>query len=228
MLDFSTDIIAETENWVAVRKPHGLHVLPDRYDSTIPTITELMQERYGRLYIVHRLDSGTGGVLLLAKNAAAHRHLNMQMENGSVQKTYLAVVKGIFPHPVSLMLPIAVKNQKGRYRINFKSGRSARTSFIPVEYGSGASLVAAKLHTGRTHQIRVHLKAHGHPLVQDWLYGTKTEDRRLSLFAKNMKFIDIDGTHVILNAELSSFMTDTLKKIGICKDTSCKLREVVL
>jgi RluA family pseudouridine synthase len=228
MIDFSTDIIAETENWVAVRKPHGLHVLPDRYDSSIPTVHDILHERYGKLYTVHRIDSGTGGILLLAKNAAAHRYLNIQMEEGRVDKAYLAITKGIFPHPVSLMLPIAAKNQKGRYRINFKSGRSARTSFFPLGNGGGASLVAAQLHTGRTHQIRVHLRAHGHPLASDWLYGDRSDDRRLTLFAKYMNFIDIDGTRVILYAELSRFMTDTLKKFGIDKDTACKIREVVL
>ncbi|QAR34177.1 RNA pseudouridine synthase [Geovibrio thiophilus] len=228
MIDLTTDIIAETENWVAVRKPHGLHVLPDRYDRSIPTVTDILSERFGRLFIVHRLDSGTGGVLLLAKNAAAHRYFNTVMEEGRAEKTYLAIVKGVFPYPVSIMLPIAAKNQKGRYRINFKSGRSARTSFSPLGCCGGASLVAAKLHTGRTHQIRVHLRAHGHPLVSDWLYGDKSEDRRLSLFANNMNFIDMDGARVILNAELSSYMTDALKKIGINKDTACKIREVVL
>ncbi|MGE4497237.1 MAG: RluA family pseudouridine synthase [Deferribacterales bacterium] len=228
MLNFSEDILAETENWVAVRKPHGLHVLPDRYDSSIPTVTDILAPRFGRLYIVHRLDSGTGGVLLLAKNAAAHRYFNIQMEEGRVSKVYAALVKGSFTAPVSIMLPIAAKNQKGRYRINFKSGRSARTSFFPLEQGAGASLAAARLHTGRTHQIRVHLRAHGHPLVSDWLYGEKSEDRRLTLFAKYMNFIDMGGARVILDAELSPYMTDSLKKFGINKDTACKIREVVL
>jgi 23S rRNA pseudouridine1911/1915/1917 synthase len=169
--NFDNDIIFETENWLAIRKPHGLHVLPDRYNPDIPTVLDVLKDYYPRLMIVHRLDSGTGGVLIFAKDARAHRYLNMKMERGEVKKTYTAVVKGQFKDPVTIMLPISEKNQKGRYKINFKSGRRALTSFYPMENGKDASLISAELLTGRTHQIRVHLRAHGFPLVQDWLYG---------------------------------------------------------
>lgn len=215
---FENDIIGETEDWLAVRKPHGLHVVPDRYNAEIATVTDVLKERYPKLYIVHRLDSGTGGVLLLAKHAAAHRYLNMEMEAGRIDKTYKALVKGTFDAPVSIMLPISAKNQKGRYKINFKSGRSAHTSFYPLSKGKGASLISCELYTGRTHQIRVHLKAHGYPLVQDWLYGDKCEDRRLSLFADSLSFTDTDGSRVILDAPLSGFMSDLLKKFEIIED----------
>ena len=219
--DNNIEVVKETEDWVAINKPHGLHVLPDRYDSSIPTVLSLMQEPYKKLYVVHRLDSGTGGILILAKNALAHRYLCTQMENRAVEREYLAIVKGNFTAPITIMLPISTRNQNGKYKINFKSGKCAQTTFIPLKQGEGATLVKARIFTGRTHQIRVHLRAHGFPLVNDWLYGAKSEDRRLSLFANYVKLIDKCGTNVILSAEPSFYMTTILKKFNILKDIAC-------
>ncbi|WP_022852106.1 RluA family pseudouridine synthase [Limisalsivibrio acetivorans] len=204
-------VLQETADWVAVIKPHGLHVLPDRYDETIPTLQRVLEKEFGRLYVVHRLDSGTGGVMIFAKTKSFHSYMNTLMEEGRTEKRYLAIVKGAMPEAVTVMLPISKRNQKGRYKINFKSGRRAVTSFYPKVVSERASLVEAQLHTGRTHQIRVHLRAHGHPLEQDFLYNERIDDRRLTLFAKSLDFIDERGTPVHLEAELSDFMRDRLR-----------------
>jgi RluA family pseudouridine synthase len=215
--DETRDILKVCGDWVALNKPHGLHVLPDRYDSSIPTVREYLDGRYGELFIVHRLDSGTGGILLLARNKAAHRHLCAQFERGSVYKAYTALVRGCFPVPVSIMLPMAAKNSRGRYKINFKSGRRALTSFYPEMHNDRASIVKAELHTGRTHQIRVHLKAHGHPLIQDFLYGEKNTDKKLTLFASETVFTNTDNGEVRIEAPLSIFMKKMSAVFGLTK-----------
>lgn len=206
------EVIEETNDYVALIKPHGLHVIPDRYDASIPTLKSELERRFGRVFIIHRLDSGTGGVMIAARTRRFHKHANYAFEKGLVLKTYTALVRGRFSEPVTTMLPISARNQKGRYKINFKSGRSAVTSFIPKFIGDEASLVEAIPRTGRTHQIRVHLRALKYPLFQDFLYGEPQEDRRLTLFASTLEFEGLNGEILSFKAEPSDFMQEKIKE----------------
>ena len=185
---FKDFVVYEDESIVVLSKPHGRLVTEDRYDKNIPHLKKMLSEYYGNIYVVHRLDKGTGGLMVFAKNRDAHRFLCSAFEKGEVAKEYLCLVKGRFEDAVTCMLPLASRAQRGKYKINFKSGRKAVTSFYPVKIGEKCSLVKGELYTGRTHQVRVHLKALGHPLFQDFLYNEKIDDKRLTLFCSSITF----------------------------------------
>jgi RluA family pseudouridine synthase len=126
-------------------------------------------ERPAKLWLVHRLDAGTSGVLLLARTALAARQLGAAFRDGAVHKTYLALVSGRLRRNVEVDAPIA-RAQGTRHMVSEK-GKAARTAFVPLAHGGGATLVGCTPSTGRTHQIRVHLAHLGHPILGDRLYG---------------------------------------------------------
>lgn len=198
-------IIYEDKEFIILNKPHGLHTIDDRQQLQSQTVRSLLDKRYGKIYIVHRLDAGTGGVLVCAKTPAMHSKLCGEFEKGLVAKEYLALVSGVFETSVTLMLPIQTKASKGKYKVNFKSGKSAVTSFMPLSVHGEKSLLRVIPYTGRTHQIRVHLKVLRYPLYQDWLYNKPCEDRRLTLFAKSLRILGQD-----FGAGLSEFIETKL------------------
>jgi RluA family pseudouridine synthase len=209
---FDIPVVYEDDNIVVVNKPHGLLVIEDRYDKDLPTLKNILQEKYGQIYVVHRLDFGTGGVMVFARDKNTHKYLNFQFEGGIVEKEYFAVVKGTGFAPVTVMLPISSKNSHGKYKINFKSGKKAITSFVPVKEYNGKTLVKAVPFTGRTHQIRVHLKTIKFPLVNDFLYNEKTDDKRLTLMCYKLKFMHPeDKKQRIFQTEISEYLKSFLK-----------------
>lgn len=213
---FQPEVIFEDKDVIVIDKPHGMYVIPDRQMlQKGQTVKDWLETRGGGL-IVHRLDAGTGGVLILAKHKRAHKLLNNQFEIGEVKKTYLALVKGQMTAAVTTTLPISAVVMRGRYRINFTSGKNAVTSFYPLVVGKDATLVQVETQTGRTHQIRVHAKALGHPLYHDGLYGDPTDDKLLTLFACKVVFRGVSRNKPVeVSANLSPFMMDMMKKSGV-------------
>lgn len=199
--------IYEDKSILVLNKPHGLLTIPDRYDPDIPNLRTILGEKYPKIFIVHRLDFGTAGIMVFAKDADSHRILNGQFEKHTVEKEYMAVVDGTKFKPLTVMLPVSQKNSHGRYKINFKSGKKAVTSFFPISENKGLSLVKAFPLTGRTHQIRIHLKSIRYPLTQDFLYNKKIEDKRLTLLCSSLKFKHPGtGEDLTFTAELTEFM----------------------
>lgn len=179
------DILYEDDVVIAVNKPAGLVVHPG---AGVPsgTVAAGLLHRYGRLSslagaarpgIVHRLDKDTSGVLLVARNDASHIALVRQFAGRRVEKTYLALVHGQLSGEAGrIALPIARDlRRRTRMTTRRREGRSALTTWgvlARFEKGRDAfTLVEAGLHTGRTHQLRVHLSAIGHPVVGDTRYG---------------------------------------------------------
>lgn len=200
---------------VALIKPHGIPVVPGRDDPEGATFRRVAEAAFGPLLVVHRLDAGTGGLILFARDAASHRFLSMRFEHGDARKEYLALCRGRLAAPAAIDLPLAARPQRGRYKINFTSGRPARTEFFPILANGSAGLVRCVPSTGRTHQIRVHLKALGHPLLVDRLYGEPTDDRRLTLFAARLALPHPDGGELALDAPLSDFMREQAALAGL-------------
>lgn len=166
-------LLHDAGSWVAVDKPAGTLVIPGRGEATSPVLRDALERQLGRkVFVVHRLDRDTSGVLVFALDASAHRALSMAFEAGKVRKRYLALVEGRLQGPVEIDLPLAPA-RRGRMRVAKagEEGKAAVTRIAPLEVFARASLVEAEPLTGRTHQIRVHLRAVGHPLLVDPQYG---------------------------------------------------------
>lgn len=152
-------------------KPAGLLTIPDREQSH-RSLKELLQEKYGTILTVHRLDRDTSGIVVFARNEEWHKYLCKMFEDRTVQKTYLGVVIG---EPAQdrgeIEAPIMEDPaHKGRMIVHRK-GKPSHTGYLVLEAHKPYSLLRFELHTGRTHQIRVHAREIGHPLACDPLYG---------------------------------------------------------
>jgi tRNA pseudouridine32 synthase/23S rRNA pseudouridine746 synthase len=163
---------------LGVDKPPGRLVIPGRAGGE-PSLREELEALHGRLWVVHRLDRGTSGVLLFARTAEAHRAVNLQFERGRPEKVYLALVAGL-PGEEAFRVELALAPaRRGRMRPARpgEAGKPAATAFRVVERfpavdgRPAATLLEARPVTGRTHQLRVHLAAAGHPLLVDADYG---------------------------------------------------------
>lgn len=165
------NIIFENEDFVAIDKPSGLLTIPDRAQ-TEKSLKEMLAEKYGNIYTVHRLDKDTSGLVLFAKNVTTHQFLSQLFEERKIEKYYLGIVIGM-PTDASgkIDAPIAEHPiNKGMMTIH-RNGKPSLTSYEVLDSNKHFSMLSFQLHTGRTHQIRVHCKNMGHPLACDDLYG---------------------------------------------------------
>ncbi len=180
-------ILGQWGGLVAIEKPAGLLVIPGRAPEDQECARDLLSEELGkRVWVCHRIDRDTSGIVLFALDAEAHRAASMAFENGEVKKRYLALVEGEVTAPLDLDQPLT-EARKGKMRVLFpgeEGGKPARTLVTPrgpplpisgAGRGEGRfTLVECEPLTGRQHQIRVHLKSAGHALLFDHQYGNKT------------------------------------------------------
>ena len=182
-------ILFEDDDVYAVDKPEGLPVIPERIARGDDAQALAAAQAGTRLYVVHRLDRDTSGVLLFAKNAAAHRHLNGEFEHRRARKTYAAVAEGrMVTRDGRITLPIRPFGS-GRMGIDRRRGKPCLTHYRIVRLSGGCTELLAHPVTGRRHQIRVHLYALGHPILGDRRYGPPTERQdsdRLMLHARSL------------------------------------------
>ena len=158
---------------VAVDKPAGMPVIPGRTGQGAPPLRERLQSQLGRpVWVVHRLDRDTSGVLLLALDAESHRAASLAFEHGKADKRYLALVSPPLAAAVRVEAAL-VPARRARMRVasEGEEGKPAVTELTPVEVLGDVALVEARPLTGRTHQIRVHLRHAGAPLLVDAQYG---------------------------------------------------------
>ena len=167
-----TDItIEENNDWIALNKPSGLLSIPDREGKEV-SLKVLLKEKLGDIFTVHRLDKDTSGLIIFAKNAEAHKHLSQQFEERNTKKIYLGLVNGSLPEKTgSVDAPIGEHPAKNGTMIVHRKGKEALTDYEVLEEFGAYSWLQFRIHTGRTHQIRVHAKEIGHPIVCDPLYG---------------------------------------------------------
>lgn len=180
------EIIFENDHFVAVNKPAGTLTIPDRYDESLISLNKLLEKKYQRIYTVHRLDKETSGIILFAKDEVTHKYLSGLFEQRNVQKFYLGVVRGSLQNTRGVVEePIQENANKGIMVID-KKGKASKTEYEVVENFGLYSLIKFQIHSGRTHQIRVHMKYLGHPIVCDEIYGS-AEPVLLSSFKKRYK-----------------------------------------
>ena len=184
-------LYSDTQLFV-VNKPAGVPVLPDGWEPDAPYLVKQLEEQFGRLWVVHRLDKVTSGVMVFARTAEAHRSLSLLFETRAVHKSYHAVVVGnpkwdehTARHPLRINV-----GHSHRTAVDHSKGKPSETAFRVLEHFDGYALLAAVPHTGRTHQIRVHLSALGFPILADSLYGAPSTDMiaRPALHAHSLEF----------------------------------------
>jgi len=219
------NIIYEDEDLMIVDKPAGLSVHPGagHPDGTLVNAIlgycpDISGGDVARPGIVHRLDKDTSGLIIVAKNPASHQHLADQFKNREVSKTYIALVKGrLSPEEGFIEAPIG-RDRSHRKRMAIstqKSGRSALTGYRVIRYYDKHTLLEVKPETGRTHQIRVHLAAIGHPIVGDNTYGAGSPFlSRQFLHAARLVFrLPSSGMQVEFNSPLPPDLERTLDEI---------------
>mgnify|MGYP005812323875 CR=1 FL=1 len=234
-MKLSDHIVFENDDFLAINKPSGLLSVPDREGKEV-SLKKLLQERYGSIFVVHRLDRDTSGLILFAKNETAHRHLSMQFENRQTEKIYNGLVMGAPMEPSgSIDAPIAEHPVKPGLMVINRKGKESLTDYELLENFGKYAWMQFRIHTGRTHQIRIHLKNIGHPIACDILYGdgqpillssikskfklskNELEERpllgRLALHATRLKLQDLSAATLELEAPLSKDLRATLQQL---------------
>lgn len=186
-------ILFEDEALLFVNKPAGI-VVQRGYDPDEPVLLEQAIAYAGHLYLMQRLDRGTSGVIFFSKLSDINANLTRQFERRAIQKRYLALCEGEVTESQTIDAPLA---RIGPISFGVREeGKRALTTIEPLRATPGGSVLSIRLHTGRTHQIRVHLAAIGHPLVGDWLYGQRNAVRPM------LHAAELGMTHPLTNAPL--------------------------
>lgn len=165
------DIIYENTDFIAINKPAGLLSVPDRFGLEI-SLKQILIAKFEKIFIIHRLDKETSGVILFAKNAATHKTLNELFEHRKIEKYYVGLVNGSLINTTGEIDAAIIEHpyKKGEMTTAAK-GKASLTSYEVLKDFNIYSWVKFRIHTGRTHQIRVHCKHIGHSIICDELYG---------------------------------------------------------
>ena len=232
----AVSIVFENEKFVAINKPSGLLTIPDRHNESLNSIYKTLQQQYDKIFIVHRLDKDTSGIILFAKDEATHKFLSQLFEQRNVEKYYLGIIQGTLQDKKGIVEePIMEHPIKKGIMVVHTKGKPSITEYEMVEDYGIYSLVQFKINTGRTHQIRVHMKHLGHPILCDEIYGDAKpillssfkkkfklsrhdeEERpllsRLALHSYQLKFKDLENQEFDLKAELPKDMRALLQQL---------------
>ena len=222
------DIVYENENFLIINKQAGLVVHPanGHYSGTLvnaliyraKNLSDLNGKH--RLGIIHRLDKDTSGLLIVAKNNFAHAKLSEMFLNKTIKKTYICIVKGNFSEEkkIGRIENLIGRDTKDRKKMAVvdRNGKTAITNYKVLDTKNNFSLLEVKIETGRTHQIRVHMRSIGHPILGDEVYGNKTNGiERQMLHAYKLEFINpIDNLEYNFVGKIPGDFLNVCKKIG--------------
>jgi 23S rRNA pseudouridine955/2504/2580 synthase/23S rRNA pseudouridine1911/1915/1917 synthase len=186
MVVYKPELIFSNEDFIAVNKPSGLLSIPDRLGQEV-SLKAILEAQYGKVYTVHRLDKDTSGLILFALNEQAHKTLSALFEGREINKQYVGLVNGRMMHTSgSIDAPIMEHPAQNGTMITHQKGKPSLTDYTLLEQFQQYAWVQFRIHTGRTHQIRVHMKHIGHSITGDTLYGDG-KPVYLSQLKKNFK-----------------------------------------
>jgi len=187
------EILYDDDALIFVNKPPNL-IVQRAYDADEPVLLEQVAAQCGHVFLMQRLDRGTSGVMFFSKRADINAKLTRQFETKRIRKRYLALCEGELAERQTIDAPLA---RIGAIKFAVRDdGKRAVTHIRPLEATKSGSLVDIILETGRTHQIRVHLAAVGHPLAGDWLYGERNAARPM------LHAAELAMTHPVTNQPL--------------------------
>ncbi|HET8775831.1 MAG TPA: RluA family pseudouridine synthase [Thermoanaerobaculia bacterium] len=188
------EVLYEDDALLFVNKPAGIVVQQRMYAPDEPFLHDLVVRQFGSVYLMQRLDRGTSGVMFFSKRSDLNVRLTRQFERKRIWKRYLALTEGELAEKQTIDAPLA---RVGAIKFGVRDGgKRAVTHVEPIAAAAAGSLVAVQLETGRTHQIRVHLSAIGHPLAGDWLYGQRSDTRPM------LHAVELEMVHPLTNEPL--------------------------
>lgn len=211
------EILYENTDLIAVNKPEGLAAIPEQYPQESSLFERLCEERGETLFIVHRIDKDTSGVILFARNAEAHRHLNREFEMRWVRKVYLALTHGVVEGEWGTIDKPLARFGSGRVGVNPQRGKASLTEYRVTRRFPAHTLLEAYPKTGRRHQIRVHLYSIGHPILGDRLYGDRALQRdwpRMMLHAQRLTIQPPSGDELTVEAPLPESFTGVMDTLS--------------
>lgn len=225
--DIPVEIIYEDKDIIVVNKPKGMVVHPANGNPDGTLVNSLMSICKDSLSgiggeirpgIVHRLDKDTSGVIVVAKNDKAHINLSEQIKNHKVEKTYIALVKGVVKaNEATIDMPIGRSTKDRKKMAVTKTGKNAITHFKVIKRFHNYTLLEVKIETGRTHQIRVHLSQIGYPIVGDTTYSNGKNEWEIKgqcLHAKSLKFKHpITGKEMFLEAKMPEYFEEVINEL---------------
>lgn len=231
--DIPLDIIYEDESMLVINKEQGIVVHPGA-GNVNGTIVNALAYRYGQDFIdqmadecdisrpgiVHRLDKDTSGVLIIAKNAQSHADLASQFQNREIKKYYYAFCDGVFEKHEGEINGFMTRDSKDRklFCLSDYSGKESRSTYTVVRQYPRAALVKIRIYTGRTHQIRVHMKSINHSVIGDVLYNRKLSNFPNKTLMLHSAEIDIrhpkTGEMMHFEAQLPERFVDFAKELG--------------
>jgi RluA family pseudouridine synthase len=195
MINELPDLIFQSQDLLIINKPAGLLSVPDGYNVDLPHLRSILEPIYGELWMVHRLDKDTSGVLVLARNKEAHQRLNEIFREREVNKVYHCLV---YPKPdwtdLDIQLPLHVDaDRKHRTRVDNTKGKPARSVCHVLKHFKFGALMEINIYTGITHQIRAHLREFNFAILGDDLYSAglppqPAEVSRMMLHAREITF----------------------------------------
>ncbi len=222
------DIVYEDEHLLVVNKPQNMVVHPAAGNYTGTLVNALLYHCKGSLSgingvirpgIVHRIDKDTSGLLVVAKTNKAHLSLAEQIKEKSVKRSYICIVNGVIPNNKGVIdAPIGRHTtERKKMAVTDKNSKNAVTHFEVLERFYNYTYLTCRLETGRTHQIRVHLKYMGYPVLGDPLYGPKKNEFKLTgqvLHAKTLGFIHPESKEYMeFNSETPTYFQDILNSL---------------
>ncbi len=232
-IKFEEIILFENDDFVVVNKPPFLSTLEDRKEKS--NLLAMAREYVPTAQVCHRLDKETSGVLAIAKNPDAYRHLSIQFEKREVTKIYHAVVDGIHNFSEQLVDAPILKQEDGTVKISKREGKPAQTYFTALSSYKYHTLLECRPITGRMHQIRIHLSVLGAPIAGDEVYGGKpfylsqikrgfnlkkeTEEqpfmKRMALHAFSLEFADMEGHDLKIQAPYQKDMQALIRQLEL-------------
>jgi len=193
------EIIFENDFFIVLNKPSGMLSVPDRKQSE-PSLKDILAEKYGEIFTVHRLDKDTSGIIIFAKDAITHKTLSQLFEGREIEKHYVGLVHGSLINAAgSIDAPIMQHPANNGTMLIHQKGKLSLTDYTLLESFKFFSWVQFQIHTGRTHQIRVHSQHMGNSIVCDNLYGDGKPIFLSSLKKKFKLSKNADEERAILN-----------------------------